>query len=84
LTLKVKAALVWVAIAIALLFVGTNVYRILCPPYWYVKCLMKGSPGQVLSSEQLAKEIAAEAEKRGQTCTVIPIRECRNPLTRIP
>jgi hypothetical protein len=83
---------VWVAIAIALLFLGANVYWILCPPHWSVECFVTDSSGKVLSSrlspklttEHQVKEFTAGPEKDGETCTVIPVRECRNPLSHIP
>jgi hypothetical protein len=76
--------LVLVAVAVFLLFAGMSAFQILCPTHWYVECVVRDSSGKVVSAkknfqmptEDLAKEFVSLVEKNGQTCTVIPVREC--------
>jgi hypothetical protein len=81
----VKVAFVWVAIAIALLFVGTNVYRILHPPGWEVKCTGIGGPGTVLAPERMCFTEYSEVmsfvddyskKRKMMTCTATRVRRC--------
>jgi len=69
-----------VAVAIVLFFVGTSVYPV---DHWYVECLMQENSGTVLSSRtsprltesDQVEDFLTWAEKRGETCTVIPVRK---------
>jgi len=76
--------LVAIAVMVFLLFVGMNV-QFLCPVVrWSAECGVTDSFGKVVPptmsfrvpNEVAAKEIAANYNKSGRTCSVIPIREC--------
>jgi len=74
--------LIVIAVVVFLIFVGAN---IVCTSHRYVRCVATDSSGNVLSSttvnirpnmEQLAKQFTARAEKSGEKCTEISVREC--------
>lgn len=72
------------AAAIFLLFVGWGVYPILYPVrHWNVECFIrhKGervfAPRMTLPKKHLAEDFAALSEKRGETCSVMPVRSFR-------
>ena len=74
--------LVVIAVVGFLIFVGAN---IACPSHPYVRCVATDSSGNVLSStsvkirpnrEQATKQFTARAEKNGEKCSVITVREC--------
>ena len=82
-----RKALFVVALAICLLAVGIGVYPILFPIYyWSVDCFIDTNSGKVfgpsmkLPEERMASEYAALAKKRGETCTLTPVREFRGTL----
>jgi hypothetical protein len=83
--LRVKVTLVWVAIAIALLFVGTNIYRILHPPGWQVECTGISGAGTAVAPERMCfieySEVVtfvddSSKKRKMMTCTATRIRQC--------
>jgi len=79
--LKVKAALVWVAIVVFLLFLGTQVYQILYP-HWFVDCFIPGT-GTVVAREftcftEYSEVVRFTEDPKGETrtCAVTRIRRC--------
>ena len=76
----IPSVLLVVAVAIVLFFVGMSVYPV---DHWYVECLVQNSSGGGLSSRTSpmltetvqVEDYATGAEKRGETCTVIPVRK---------
>jgi hypothetical protein len=74
-----RRAFVGVSIAVFLLFVGVNVYRILYPGPWGIECNRRDSSGRITSTvrahitNQRSLELfLAEATKRGEVCEKFP------------
>src|SRR5262245_32338714 len=73
-----------IAAVVLLLIVVPGIYRMRYPVYyWNVECVVRDGTGKVLSSrtiQRLATQHQVEdfvtwAEKRGETCAVIPVRQ---------
>ncbi len=76
---RAKEAVPVVAVILFLAFVGFSVY--LNPTRWDVECVGKDSSGKLASTvrahpanERALERFMAAAEKRGETCKMIPSR----------
>ena len=74
-----RRAFVGVSIAVFLLFVGLNAYRILYPGPWALECNRRDSSGRVASTvrahiadKRALDRFLAEANKRGEICEKVP------------
>jgi hypothetical protein len=74
-----RRAFVGVSIAVFLLFVGLNVYRILYPGPWAIECNRRDSSGSIVSTvrahipnKRALDRFLAEASTRGEVCMKVP------------
>lgn len=75
-----RRAFVSVSIAIFLLFVGLNVYRILYPGPWAVECNRRDSSGRIISTvrahivdKRALDRFLDQATKSGEICEKLPV-----------
>jgi hypothetical protein len=79
-----RRILLTAAIVALLLFVGANIYPILCPTHWNIRdCHLKSDIVGLLRSDTLyltdAREVevyVSKARSRGEQCTVTPVKAC--------
>ena len=74
-----RTAFVSVSIAVFLLFVGLNLYRMLYPGRWAIECNRRDNSGRIISTvrahipnKRALERFLAEATKRGEVCRKSP------------
>jgi hypothetical protein len=74
-----RTAIVSVSIAVFLLFVGLNLYRIFYPGPWAIECNRRDSSGRIISTvrahvpnKRALERFLAEASRSGETCEKFP------------
>jgi hypothetical protein len=82
---QLRNALVFLAVALFLLFAGTGVYQILYPiHHWNPQCSLRGKDGKVIwsrtgpdltTAEEIKDYVIWAETTRGETCTVIAVRQ---------